>query len=212
MQCCCWCTVAADALLVLMHWCYWSGDASDARLMLICWYCWCADAANTLMLLASYRFWPWVYVLLALLVWWASGSGGGLVGLLVWWVLWVLIDKSPILRGQTCQGVLGLVFHRFPGTSIGSHYMPVKRAECFPFRDFPTQIQWDDYVGDDVWWTEEKRRCLSFCLAPLGFPGHYHSLRHTDEQDEKRKAWNWTKKTEILTREHPSPHSNWLVG
>ena len=35
----------------------------------------------------------------------------GLVGLLVWWVLWVLIDKSPT-------------------------YMPVEWAECFPFRDF----------------------------------------------------------------------------
>ena len=65
----------------------------------------------------------------------------GLVGLLVWSVLWVLIDKSPTLRGQTCQGVLGLVFHRFPGTSIRPHYMPVKRAECFPFRDFLNIVQ-----------------------------------------------------------------------
>ena len=48
----------------------------------------------------------------------------------------MLTDKSPTLRGSTCQGVLGLVFHRFPGTSIRLHYMPVKRAECFPFRDF----------------------------------------------------------------------------
>ena len=48
----------------------------------------------------------------------------------------MLSDKSPTLRGPTCQGVLGLVFHRSPGTSIRPQYMPVKRAECFPFRDF----------------------------------------------------------------------------
>ena len=45
----------------------------------------------------------------------------------------MLTDKSPTLRGPTCQGVLGLVFHRFPGRSIRPHYMPIKRAECFPF-------------------------------------------------------------------------------
>ena len=67
---------------------------------------------------------------------------GLVVGPWVWWACWsggfcgVLTDKSPTLRGPTCQGVLGLVFHRFPGTSIRPHYMPVKRAECFPFRDF----------------------------------------------------------------------------
>ena len=33
-------------------------------------------------------------------VWWAHGSGG---------FCWLLIAKSPILRGPTCQGVLGLV-------------------------------------------------------------------------------------------------------
>ena len=33
-------------------------------------------------------------------VWWASGSGG---------FFGVLTDKSPTLRGPTCQGVLGLV-------------------------------------------------------------------------------------------------------
>ena len=62
---------------------------------------------------------PWVGL--------ARGSGGpvGLVvGLLVWWACWsggfcgMLTDKSPTLRGPTYQGVLGLVFHRFPGTSI----------------------------------------------------------------------------------------------
>ena len=70
-------------------------------------------------------------------VWWVCGSSGpvdlvghgsgcgpvGLVvGLWVWWVLWVFIDKSPTFRGQTCQSVLGLVFHRFPGISIRLHY------------------------------------------------------------------------------------------
>jgi hypothetical protein len=60
-------------------------------------------------------------------VWWAHGSGG---------FCWLSIAKSPTLRGPTCQGVLGLVFNRFPGTSIRHQYMPVKRAECFPFRDF----------------------------------------------------------------------------
>ena len=76
--------------------------------------------------------------LVGLLVWWALG----LVGPWVWWArgsgefCWVLTDKSPTLRGPTCQGVLCLVFHRFPGTPIRPHYMPVKRAECFPFRDF----------------------------------------------------------------------------
>ena len=53
----------------------------------------------------------------------ARGSGGpvGLVGLWVWWARgsdgpmglvdfgWLLTDKSPTLRGPTCQGVLGLV-------------------------------------------------------------------------------------------------------
>ena len=48
----------------------------------------------------------------------------------------MLSDKSPTLRDPACQGVLGLVFHRSPGTSIRPQYMPVKRAECFPFRDF----------------------------------------------------------------------------
>ena len=33
-------------------------------------------------------------------VWWAHGSGG---------FCWLLIAKSPTLRGPTCQGVLGLV-------------------------------------------------------------------------------------------------------
>ena len=47
-------------------------------------------------------------------VWWAHGSGG---------FCWLLIAKSPTLRGPTCQGVLGLVFHGFPGTSIRPHYM-----------------------------------------------------------------------------------------
>ena len=42
-------------------------------------------------------------------VWWACGSGG---------FCGVLTAKSPTLRGPTCQGVLGLVFYRFPGTSI----------------------------------------------------------------------------------------------
>ena len=73
---------------------------------------------------------------------WSGGLVGLVVGPWVWWACWsggfcgVLTDKSPTLRGPTCQGVLGLVFHRFPGTSIRPHYMPVKRAECFPFRDF----------------------------------------------------------------------------
>ena len=67
---------------------------------------------------------------------WSGGPLGLVVGLLASWVFWVLIDKSRTLGGQKCQGVLGLVFHRFPGTSIRSHCMPVKRAECFPFRDF----------------------------------------------------------------------------
>ena len=64
--------------------------------------------------------------LVGLLVWWALG----LVGPWVWWACGsggfcgVLTDKSPFLRGPTCQGVLGLVFHRFPGTSIRPHYMP----------------------------------------------------------------------------------------
>ena len=35
-------------------------------------------------------------------VWWACGSGG---------FCGVLTAKSPTLRGPTCQGLLGLVFH-----------------------------------------------------------------------------------------------------
>ena len=54
--------------------------------------------------------WPWW---MGPFVWWARGTGGP------WVWLWacgsggfcgVLTDKSPILRGPTCQGVLGLVF------------------------------------------------------------------------------------------------------
>ena len=74
---------------------------------------------------------PWIWwavgLVVGLQIWWACGSGG---------FCGVLTDKSPTLRGPTCQGVLGLVFHRFPGTFIRPQYMPVKRAECFPFRDF----------------------------------------------------------------------------
>ena len=40
-------------------------------------------------------------------VWWACGSGG---------FCGVLTDKSPTLRGPTCQGVLGLVS---PGLAAG---------------------------------------------------------------------------------------------
>ena len=49
MQCCCWCTVAADAadaLMLFMCWCCWCAGATDALLLLICWCCWCADAAE----------------------------------------------------------------------------------------------------------------------------------------------------------------------
>ena len=48
--------------------------------------------------------------LVGLWVWWWARGSGGFCG--------VLTDKSPTLRGPTCQGVLGQVFHRFPGTSI----------------------------------------------------------------------------------------------
>ena len=84
---------------------------------LCCWPCW---SGGPLGLVVG----PWV--------WWASGSGG---------FCGELTDKSPTLRGPACQGVLGLVFHRFPGTSIRPQYMPVKRAEFFPFRDFFLDIE-----------------------------------------------------------------------
>ena len=69
-------------------------------------------------LIISHCFSPWVYVLLALLTWWACGFGGGPVGLVGLLVSGGFYDKSQTFRGPTCQGVLGLVFHRFPGTSI----------------------------------------------------------------------------------------------
>ena len=47
-----------------------------------------------------------------------------------------VIDKSPTSSGQTCQGVLGLVFHRFPGTSIRSHFMPVNGPSVSRFGIF----------------------------------------------------------------------------
>ena len=47
---------------------------------------------------------PWIWWAVGLVVgpqiWWACGSGG---------FCGVLTDKSPTLRGPTCQGVLGLI-------------------------------------------------------------------------------------------------------
>ena len=47
---------------------------------------------------------PWIWWAVGLVVgpqiWWACGSGG---------FCGVLTDKSPTLRGPTCQGALGLV-------------------------------------------------------------------------------------------------------
>ena len=81
-----------------------------------------------------------------------------------------MIDKSPTLRGPICQDVLGFVFHRFPGTSIRPHYMPVKRAECFPFRDFLTLFR---QVGREAELLEQQERneveVCQFHLAYLGF-------------------------------------------
>ena len=47
MRWCCWCNVAADALLLLMRWCV---DAAAALMLLKCWCCRCTVAANVLLL------------------------------------------------------------------------------------------------------------------------------------------------------------------
>ena len=62
-----------------------------------CWPCW---SGRRLGLVG-----PWIWLAVGLVVgpwvWWACGSGG---------FCGVSTDKSPTLRGPTCQGVLGLVF------------------------------------------------------------------------------------------------------
>ena len=60
---CCWCSDAADVLMLLMSCCYCYADAADVLMLLIpwCyWCCWCtdaADAADQLMLLMHYCCW-----------------------------------------------------------------------------------------------------------------------------------------------------------
>ena len=161
MHCCClyvdtadvrmllrrWCT---DALMLVIIWCCWHSDAAGFSPFLAVSYCF------SLFLTVSHRFSPFFTVShlfspflivsccfspflnifhsfsLFLPVFhhesiccWPCWSGG---------CCGVLTDKSPTWRGLTCPG--GLVFHGFPGTSSRPHYMPVKRAECFTFRDF----------------------------------------------------------------------------
>ena len=168
MRWCCWCADAADALMLLMLWCCWCADAADAADALILLTLWCCQFLTvscrfflfltvshcfSLFLTVSHCF-SWFLIIGLCVV-----SPVGLVGPWVWWACWsggfcvVLTDKSPTLRGPTCQGVLGLVFHRFPGTSIRPHYMPVKWAECFPFRDFS--------ICEDFLWTTDYVRTNS---------------------------------------------------
>ena len=57
MQCCCWCTVAADALMLLMHWCCWCTVAADPLMLPIQWCCWCNVAADAMLLLMHCCCW-----------------------------------------------------------------------------------------------------------------------------------------------------------
>ena len=53
----CWCTDAADALMLLMRWCCWCSDAADVLMLLIRCCCWCTDADDALMLLMCWCCW-----------------------------------------------------------------------------------------------------------------------------------------------------------
>ena len=55
MHCCCWCTAAADALLLLLHCCCTA--AADALLLLMHRCCWCTAAADALLLHVWVKFW-----------------------------------------------------------------------------------------------------------------------------------------------------------
>ena len=46
MSWCCWCTVAADSLRLLMQRCKDAADTVDALMLLMLWCCWWADAAD----------------------------------------------------------------------------------------------------------------------------------------------------------------------
>ena len=148
MRWCCWCADAADALMPVMRWCCWHSDGwfltvsrrfllfltvfhrFSLFLTIFCCFSPFVTVSHcfSLFLTISHSFSLFLSVSHheSICCWpcWPGGFCG------------VSTDKSPTWRGPTCQGVLGLVFHGFPGTSIRPHYMPVKRAECFPFRDF----------------------------------------------------------------------------
>ena len=75
---------------------------------------------------------------------------------------------------QQCSSKMvdGRNAHEKLKTNLGNFWMMMTST-------FPSQIQWDD-VSDDDWWREEKMPFLFHGL--LGFPGHYHSPRHTNEE------------------------------
>ena len=66
---------------------------------------------------------------------------------------------------QQCSSKMvdGRNAHEKLKTNLGNFWMMMTST-------FPSQIQWDD-VSDDDWWTEEKRRCLSFFTAYLASRG-----------------------------------------
>ena len=98
----CWCTVAADALMLLMHCCCWCADAAAALMLLKCWCCWCTVAAKVLLLRMCWCCW-WAVAADALMLqmcWCADDADAAdalmLLMLLMCWCFWCA-DASDAL-------------------------------------------------------------------------------------------------------------------